>query len=142
MDPINIFWPVLAQVALTISMFIVLGIRKARAIKSDSVNRKEAALNNQVWPADVIQVSNNIANQFETPILFYVLCFVFYISNGVSYLVLSLAWAYSLSRFVHAFVHIGSNYVPARMRVFLFGSLILLSMTALAIIEMASQSLS
>ncbi len=140
MQAVQIFWPVLAQVILTIAMFIVLAARKARAIEAGLVDRKEAALDNRVWPAGVVQVSNNIANQFETPILFYVLCVVLYLSGGAGVAAIALAWAYAISRYAHAYVHIGSNYVPARMRIFLFGCLVLMAMTILAAIALACGS--
>jgi hypothetical protein len=142
MNSTLIFWPVLAQVVLTILVFILMGLRKAKSIKAGTVNRKEAALDNRVWPTDVVQVSNNIANQFETPILFYVLCIVLYISGGVGVVALVLAWAYSLSRYAHAFVHTGSNFVPTRMRIFLFGIFVLLLMILLAGFELASGGVS
>lgn len=62
MNSNHIIWPVLAQILLTLMMFIVLGIRKAKAVKAGAVNRQEAALDNRVWPKDVVKVSNNIAN--------------------------------------------------------------------------------
>lgn len=138
MDSTQIFWPVLAQVTLTIAMFIILGARKAKAIKAGAVNRAEAALDNRVWPTDVVKVSNNIANQFETPILFYVLCVVLYSSGGVGMAAVVLAWLYALSRYAHALVHIGTNYVPTRMRIFMFSCLLLLAMTLLAGFSLAS----
>jgi hypothetical protein len=124
----HIIWPVLAQVFLTLIMFIILGVRKAKAVKAGAVNRQQAALNNQVWPQDVIKVSNNIANQFETPVLFYVLCLVMHSINAVGLVTIGLAWLFALSRFAHAYVHIGSNYVPIRLRLFLVGCFVLIAM--------------
>jgi len=138
MNSNHIIWPVLAQVFLTLSMFIVLGARKARAIKTGEVDRKQAALNNRLWPEDVIKVSNNIANQFEVPVLFYVLCLVLYGMNAVGVVALVLAWLFAASRFAHAYVHIGSNYVPVRLRLFLFGCLILIAMLLLAAWKLAT----
>lgn len=46
MNSNHIIWPVLAQILLTLMMFIVLGIRKAKAVKAGAVNRQEAALDN------------------------------------------------------------------------------------------------
>lgn len=136
-----IFWPVLAQVLLTLIMFILLGVRKARAVKAGTVNRKQAALNNREWPEDVIKVSNNIANQFEFPVLFYVLCLVLYSAGAVGMLALVLAWLFALSRFVHAYVHVGSNYVPMRLRLFLVGCLVLIGMFMLVAWQLAMGSL-
>lgn len=124
----HIIWPILAQIFLTLILFIILGVRKAKAVKAGEVNRQQAALNNQVWPQDVVKVSNNIANQFETPVLFYVLCLVMYSINAVGWAAIVLAWLFALSRFAHAYVHIGSNYVPMRLRFFLVGCFVLIAM--------------
>jgi hypothetical protein len=124
----HIFWPVLAQTFLTLIMYIVLGVRKAKAVKACEVNRQQAALDNRVWPETVVKASNNIANQFEAPVLFYALCIAIYSINGVDMITIILAWLFALSRFAHAYVHIGSNYVPMRLRLFLFGCFILIAM--------------
>lgn len=133
----HIIWPVLAQIFLTLILFIILGVRKAKAVKAGEVNRQQAALNNQVWPQDVVKVSNNIANQFETPVLFYVLCLVMHSINSVGLIAIGLAWLFALSRFAHAYVHIGSNYVPMRLRLFLVGCFVLIAMLLLVVWKMA-----
>lgn len=110
----------------------MLGFRKAKAVKTGSVNLKATALDNKAWPDDVLKVSNNIDNQFEVPIVFFVLCLLFHSLGQIDYVVLGLAWTYVISRYVHAYVHIGSNYVPLRLRVFTLGCVILLIMTLIA----------
>jgi len=132
----SILLPVLIQVSLTLIMFLILGARKTNAIKAGGVDRQAAALNNSAWPEEVVKVSNNIANQFQTPIIFYVLCILFYVTNTVSTLVLILAWVYSISRVVHGYVHISSNFVPARFSIFLIGVLSLIVMTVLAFMNL------
>ena len=134
----HIIWPVLAQIFLTLILFIILGVRKAKAVKAGEVNRQQAALNNQVWPQYVVKVSNNIANQFETPVLFYVLCLVMHSINSVGLIAIGLAWLFALSRFAHAYVHIGSNYVPMRLRLFLVGCFVLIAMLLLVVGKMAT----
>ena len=138
MNSSYILWPVLAQILLTLIVFIVLGVRKAKAVKAGEVNRKQAALNNREWPDDVVKVSNNIANQFEFPVLFYVLCLVLYNINAVGMVAIALAWSFTLSRFAHAYVHIGSNYVPMRLRLFLVGCLVLIAMLLLVAWKLAA----
>jgi hypothetical protein len=138
MNSIHIFWPVLAQVFLTLTMLILLGVRKTKAVKAGHVNRKQAALNNSVWPEDVLKVSNNIANQFEVPVLFYVLCLVLYSINAAGVVAIVLAWMFALSRFAHAYVHIGSNYVPMRLRLFLVGCLVVITMLILVAWELTT----
>jgi hypothetical protein len=127
-----ILWPVLAQIFLILTMYIVLGARKAKAVKARAVDLKATALNNKAWPDDVLKVSNNIDNQFEIPTVFFVLCLLFASLGQIDAVVLSLAWAFVFSRYIHAYVHISSNYVPLRMRVFAIGCVILLILTLLA----------
>jgi len=128
MNSIYIFFPVMAQVILAMGMFTILGVRKAKVVQEGKVNRQQSALNNREWPKEVVLVSNNIANQFETPVLFYVLCMVAYSINAVGIVAIVLAWMFVLSRYAHAYVHIGSNFVPMRLRLFLLGCLVLIAM--------------
>lgn len=139
MDPNVIFWPMLVQVALTLTVFSLLGFKKQRALKLRLVDRDAAALDNQAWPKDVVKVSNNIANQFESPVLFYALCLLLHSINAVGVIALILAWLYVLSRVMHAYVHLGSNYVPLRFKTFLFGCTVLLAMTVLTVVGLAAR---
>ena len=124
-----IFWPILIQITITIAGFMLLGVRKARAVKSGTVDMKKTALDNNAWPDYVLKVSNNIRNQFQVPVLFYVLCFIFYSLDAVSLVVLSMAWIFVISRVVHAYIHMSSNNVPARFSVFTIGFVVMVLMT-------------
>jgi hypothetical protein len=138
MNSTQIFWPILAQIILTIGTFIVLGVRKSKAIRTGMIDLKKMAIDNRGWPDTVLKASNNIANQFETPILFYIICVVLYVSNGVSLTTLSLSWVYVLSRYAHTVVHVGSNHVPTRMRIFIFGCSILFTMVIFSIFSLSN----
>lgn len=138
MSSSHIFWPVLAQVFLTLVMFILLGARKARAVKAGQVDRQQAALDSRVWPEDVVKVSNNIANQFEVPVLFYVLCLVLNSLHAVGAAAVVLAWLFVVSRYAHAYVHVNSNYIPVRMRLFMVGCLVLLAMLVVSVWKLAA----
>ena len=131
----SILLPVLVQLSLTLIIFLLLGVRKTQALKAGEVDTTKTALNNSAWPVDVVKVSNNIANQFQTPILFYVLSIAFYITNTVDTLVLALAWTYVISRIAHAYIHVGSNFVPARFKIFIVSILTLIIMTIVAFIK-------
>jgi hypothetical protein len=137
MNAALIFWPVLAQIALTLSIYVVLARRKAGAIKARTVNMKEAALDNRAWPESVVKVSNNLANQFEAPVLFYALCLTLYATDGVGLAALLLAWLYVGLRVVHSFIHIGSNYVPRRLQVFVLSVGVLLALLVVSAWQLA-----
>jgi len=127
---------VLTQILLTLSVFIVLSVRKAKAVKSNSVDLTRRALHSDAWPDDVLTVSNNIQNQFQTPVLFYVLALAFLSTNAVSGTILALSWVYAISRLVHASIHIGSNYVPMRLRAFIVGIAALIALTVMLGIQL------
>ncbi|MDX1588528.1 MAG: MAPEG family protein [Oleiphilaceae bacterium] len=133
MSPNLILWPVLAQVILTLVVYMVLGARRARAFRAGQVDHRKAALDNRHWPPEVRQASNSVANQFEGPVLFYVLCLVLHSLEAVGLATLVLAWGFVLSRCAHAWVHLGSNYVPRRFMLFLIGGLMLMAMAALSV---------
>ena len=132
----TILLPMLIQISLTLFIFILLGIRKTSAIKAGGVDREQTALDNSAWPVQVVKVSNNIANQFQSPILFYILCAMFYLTDTVTMVIYVLAWIYSITRILHAFVHVSSNFVPARFGLFTIGVVCLIVMTVLAFINL------
>jgi hypothetical protein len=129
MDNNVIFLPVLAHMLLVFGLYIFLGKVKSLAVKEGQVDRQKAALNSREWPEYVVKVSNNLANQFESPILFYMLSVMYYLSDNVSAVLIILLSLYTISRYVHAYVHVTSNYVPYRFKSFLVGVLILLALT-------------
>src|SRR5688500_17669967 len=93
-----IFYPVLVMVLLTLLIYVRLIKVKVRAIRAGQVNRERQPLHEDAWPDSVLQINNNIRNQFELPVLFYVLCFVLYAMEGVGVLALVAAWVFVLSR--------------------------------------------
>ncbi|PCJ23654.1 MAG: hypothetical protein COA96_11310 [SAR86 cluster bacterium] len=124
-----IFLPVLAHIYLIFMVYIYLGVVKTRAVKEGAVDRQKASLNPNAWPEYVVKVSNNLANQFESPTLFYVLTVLYYLTNNVSIILIAIMSFYVLSRYLHAYIHVTSNYVPFRFQLFRVGVLTLLALT-------------
>jgi len=128
--------PVLVQVFLTIAVYLLLNLAKARAKRRGEVDLERRALHDDAWPDSVVKINNNIRNQFEVPVLFFVLSFTFLALNAVTLPVLVLASLFVLSRIVHAFVHVGSNHVPTRRRVFVFGCALVIALAAVAVFDL------
>lgn len=126
-----VFIPMLLQISLTLFMFIRLGTVKSKAARLFEVDEKRRALHQDAWPDYVLKVSNNISNQFETPVLFYVLSLIAWANSNVGWLFLALAYTFVATRFIHAHVHVGKNVVALRRKVFSAGVLLLILMTAL-----------
>mgnify|MGYP006192165841 CR=1 FL=1 len=125
-----IFLPVAAQVILTLLLFIRLGQVKSRASRLSEVDECRRALHKDAWPDYVLKVTNNIENQFQTPVLFYVLSLMAWALDSVDWLVV-VAWAYLATRLVHAYIHLSDNVVIWRRKVFSLGVLLLMLMTVL-----------
>lgn len=121
-----IFLPVLAHIFLVFMLYIALGRVKTKAVKAGQVDRQVASLNPKAWPEYVLKVSNNLDNQFASPVLFYVLSMIYYVTNHINGILISIMGLYVLSRYLHTYVHITSNYVPHRYKLFVAGLLILL----------------
>ena len=133
------FIPLLAHIFLVFFLFIKLGIEKSAAVKAGQVDRKKAALDNLAWPENVLKVSNNIANQFQIPMLFYALTFSLILAHSVNLIVLITMSLFVVSRYVHSYIHITSNYVPHRFKAFTFGTLLMLGVAiwqALSLLRM------
>lgn len=128
----SIFLPVLIQVLLTIAVYVGLSAAKSRARKEGLVDLERRAVHNDAWPENVQKINNNIRNQFEVPVLFYVLAIILWVLGAAGALALLLAWLFVASRIVHAYVHIGTNHVPTRRAVFTIGVLIVIAMFGLA----------
>lgn len=132
-----IFLPFLVQVLLTFVIFIYLGVAKARALQEGAVDLNRRAMHEDAWPESVQKINNNIRNQFEMPVLFYALVLTLYALESAGLAAQILAWLFALSRIAHAYIHTGSNYVPHRKPVFMFGCVVLMVMfllTAYAVV--------
>ncbi len=125
------FLPALLQVFLTILLFISLAIAKSRAAKAGLVNLERRALHADAWPENVIKINNNIRNQFEVPVLFYVTTIIIWELELVGITIQVLSWLFVASRYAHAWIHTGSNDVPWRRRVFMLGTLVVAMMTVM-----------
>ena len=139
MNPVLIFWPMIAVVFVPIAVLFLNAIRKAHQRKSGSIH-PDAPIDNRAWSMPVLLTSNSLANQFQLPVLCYGLAFIVFNINGVSALNLSLAWVFATSRWVHAFVHVTSNNIPLRLSFFGIGAIALLLLFFVTIIQLMSLS--
>jgi hypothetical protein len=126
-----ILFPVLVQVLLTIAVYVRLNMAKLAASRRGEVDLARRALDEDAWPDSVRKINNNIRNQFEVPVLFYVLALALLALNAAGTASIILAWLFVLSRVAHAYVHTGSNYVPLRRRLFMFGCAIIATLAFL-----------
>jgi len=133
-----ILYPVVLQILLTIAVYVKLNMAKRQAVRDGTVDEARRALDEDAWPDSVRKVNNNIRNQFEVPVLFYVLALMLFALNRVDSFALVLSWLFVTSRVAHAYVHTGSNYVPLRRRVFMAGCALIVALTGTALYALLS----
>ena len=119
--------PVIALVALTgvvwVLMFAFRNVAVARGVAKLTYYRTYTG--NEPPPEWVERPARTFMNLLEVPLLFYVLS-VFMLQTGQwDSVQVSLAWLFVATRYLHAFVYIGFNYVPMRLATYLMGCLTL-----------------
>ena len=120
--------PLFVQVALTFALLMWTGSQRFRAVRSREVDPRDVSMGEKCWPAPAQQASNAFGNQFETPILFYVLVILALFTRKADLLFVVLSWVFVLTRFAHAGIYLTTNYVPHRFGAFLAGVLVLMVM--------------
>jgi hypothetical protein len=122
--------PLFVQVALTFVLLFWMAQARTSVVRSGEARMRDTALGQPNWPPRVQQISNCYHNQFQLPVLFYVLTILAYVLKKADYLFIVMAWIFVISRIVHAYVHVTSNRVPQRFAAFAVGAIVLLLMWA------------
>ena len=106
-----LLWPAVAQAALIGAVYGYLGIVRGRAIQEERVDTTDFAPG--VEPADSASVRRHLVNQFEMPVLFFVVIGYLVVVEAASALDLWVAWAFVASRIAHT---IGALRGPLGLR--------------------------
>lgn len=128
MSNASLMAPVFVHVALLFFTLIKMGRARANAVRSGDVKMRQIALASDAWPDDVKKVSNNYMNQLQLPLVMYAVVAFFILLGKVDVVAVILAWAFVASRLVHAYIHIGSNFVLNRFKAFVAGVFVLMTM--------------
>ncbi len=126
-----ILLPVFVQVALTFVLLMRLGSGRLRTLKAGKTKVRDIALGESNWPADVTQVGNCFNNQFQLPLLFYVLTALALVLRKADLLFVIMAWIFVVTRLVHAGIHVTSNNVNQRFAAYTAGMGVLMLMWAI-----------
>jgi hypothetical protein len=130
-----ILLPLFVEVILTFLLLFWLAYLRIHDLNAGVVRPHDIALREPNWPAHTTQVANALANQFELPVLFYVLTFLEYVTHTAGVVFVALAWVFVLFRCLHAFVHVTSNIVRRRGSLFGVTAFVLAVMWVIYIVE-------
>ncbi len=127
MESSLIIYPGFAVVVLTFLLYTKNRIEVGKAYSEKSIKGSYLKLYQDIPPEHVEISRQTLKNQFELPVLFYFLVILLYVKGSVSQLDLILAWIFAVSRYIHAYIRLSSNYVPRRAMIFIVGMLSLLA---------------
>lgn len=106
--------PLFVEVVLTFVLLFWLAPLRRGAIMNGAIHPRDIALGQKAWPQHTQQIANSFDNQFQLPILFYVLTILSIVTRHADMIFVVLAWIFVLSRLAHAYVHTTSNRVMVR----------------------------
>ncbi len=120
--------PLMVQIGLTFALLIwMVGLRRQTLVNGETRIR-DVALGQSSWPVRVTQVANCYRNQFELPVLFYVLIALALPLRHADLFIVLMSWAFVVARLVHAGIFVSSNDFGRRSTVWLVGVLVLMVM--------------
>jgi len=120
--------PLFVSVALTFALLLWMGYARVTTISRGETKIRDIALREPNWPTHSTQIANAYHNQFELPVLFYVLVILAIITRQADLLFVAMSWIFVALRLVHAYVMVTTNYVPRRFQVHLVALVVLLLM--------------
>lgn len=125
-EPQALIRPVVALVSLTALVWCLMVARRNLAVIRGNVAVRYFQAYTSDAPAEWVErPARAYMNLLELPVLFYVACALMLATGKFDGVQIALAWVFVLIRCIHAFIHIGFNYVPLRFTAFFAGSVTL-----------------
>ena len=134
--------PVFALVLLTFVVLLTLGLKRFQAIRArrfDLAYYKLYRGNDE--PDDIRQISRNLVNLFEMPVLFYLGTILAIMLKIELVALIYLAWIYVALRYLHSFIHCSSNKVRLRFNIYLVSVGFIISFWVVLFIALLGQPL-
>lgn len=118
--------PLFLHFALTVYVGVRNILVRIRSVMSGETRLKDVALNSANWPPKVKKFGNNFDNQFDVPTVWYAVCALIAATAKLDQAFVAMNWLFVASRYVHFWIHTGSNDVRNRMFAFIagFGALV------------------
>jgi hypothetical protein len=120
--------PVFVLVGLTFFLLLWMATARTKALKARETSLKDIALRQPNWPEKATQIANCYSNQFEIPVLFYILIALALPLHKADLFIVLMSWVFVVTRFAHAGIFVTSNDVRTRSLAWFAGVLVLLAM--------------
>ncbi len=107
-------------------------VRRISEIRHSGIHPQSFATRNMIAnKLKDVTAADNFSNLLEAPILFYVICLILFVVDGVTQTQLFLAWTYVALRAVHSLIHVTYNKVMHRWLAYVTSTLCLFVMWTL-----------
>src|SRR5258706_14872253 len=116
--------PVFVLFVLTFALLLWMAGARREALVSRETKISDIALGQPNWPTRATQVGNCFKNQFELPVLFYILIALAAPLRHADLVIVLLSWVFVVTRFAHAGIFVTSNNVQQRSLVWFAGVLV------------------
>jgi hypothetical protein len=120
--------PVFVLVGLAFFLLLWMATARTKALKARETSLKDIALRQPNWPEKATQIGNCFSNQFEIPVLFYILIALALPLHKTDLFIVLMSWVFVATRLIHAGIFVTSNDVRQRGLVWFAGVLVLLAM--------------
>jgi hypothetical protein len=120
--------PVIFLVGLTFALLFWMAGERGRSLKAGEAKIKDIALGQSNWPVRATQIGNCLSNQFELPLLFYILIAIALPLRHADLVIVLLSWVFVITRFAHAGIFVTSNNVEQRSLAWFAGVIVLFVM--------------
>jgi len=127
--------PLFVQVLLTFAVMMGMVVFRTTALQSGETRYQDIAMREPKWPHRAMLFGNSFSNQFELPVLFYVLTVLAMFTKHADLLFVLLSWVFVAFRVLQAFVHVTSNNVRFRGGYYGVAALVLLIMWLIFIVK-------
>ncbi len=131
----SVLLPLFVQVLLTFALLGMLAVRRQLVFRNREMHPQDLAVRGAREPAPVAQVAGSFQNQFELPVLFYVLVILALYTRKADLLFVIMSWIFVAARIAQAAIHITSNIVPRRGLAFGVSMIVLMLMWIIFIIR-------
>lgn len=127
--PADILYPFIAQGAMVFIALLVLAHRRLKAYAAgETKGRYFKVFTGEGEPEHVRAAQRAYLNQFEMPMVFYAACLAAATFDKATIALTATAWVFVSLRLIHFVIHVTSNNVLWRFRVFMLANVALLAM--------------
>lgn len=118
-DPHAILYPLFAMFLLvSLVLGLLVSLRAAAVLGGGIPMRFFQTLRGEGESEAMIKASRHYVNLFESPLLFYAVVILIYVTERADVPFVTVAWIYAAARYAHAVVHMTVNAVLLRAAVF------------------------